>query len=255
MDLFNLKEKTAVVIGGSSVLGGAMAVALGAYGARVGLVGRNKQRLEEACARMCEEGAIAAPFVADATSESDLCRVLTEVITWAGRVDILFNSAGVNSTTPFFDLTMGEWDAILDANVKSVVLACQVFGKHMMEHGQGGSIVNMSSVSAEVPLSKVFTYSASKAALENVTQFLSREFAPYRIRVNAIVPGFFPAVQNRSILSKERTAAILNHTPLARFGDPTELQGVAVWLASERASSFVTGAMIRVDGGFGAMTI
>lgn len=255
MDLFNLSGKTAVVIGGSSVLGSAMAVALGAYGADVGLVGRDGRRLEEPCARIAESGAMTAPFVADATSESDLRRVLAEVIAWTGRVDILFNCAGVNSTTPFFDLAMAEWDAILDANLKSVVLACQVFGKHMIEQAQGGSIVNISSVSAEVPLSKVFTYSASKAALENVTQFLSREFAPYRIRVNAIVPGFFPAVQNRAILSKERTAAILNHTPLARFGDPSELQGVAVWLASELASSFVTGAMIRVDGGFGAMTL
>ena len=153
MDLFNLSGKTAVVIGGSSVLGSAMAVALGAYGADVGLVGRDMQRLEEPCARIAESGAPTAPFVADATSESDLRRVLTEVIAWTGRVDILFNCAGVNSTTPFFDLTMAEWDAILDANLKSVVLACQVFGKHMIEQAQGGSIVNISSVSAEVPLS------------------------------------------------------------------------------------------------------
>src|SRR5699024_7348471 len=108
-----------------------------------------------------------------------------------------------------------------------------------------------SSVSSNPPLSKVFTYSASKAGINNVTQYLARELAPYNIRVNAIIPGFFPAEQNRKILSKERTEAIMNHTPMNRFGKPEELQGAAVWLASEKASSFVTGALIRVDGGFG----
>jgi len=255
MDLFDLRGKIAVVIGGSSVLGSAMAVALGAHGAQVALVGRSLERLEQTCSRVSEEGGVAAAFVADATSATDLTRVLTEILSWSERVDILFNCVGVNSTTPFLDLQMAEWDAIMDANLKSVVLACQKFGKHMIEQGKGGSIVNISSVSAEVPLSRVFTYSASKAGLENVTRFLAREFAPYGIRVNAIVPGFFPAVQNRAILSPERTAAIMAHTPLARFGDPNELQGAAVWLASEKASSFVTGAMIRVDGGFGAMAL
>ena len=125
----------------------------------------------------------------------------------------------------------------------------------MIEQGQGGSIINISSVSSDPPLSRVFTYSASKAAVNNVTKFLAREFAPYRVRVNAIIPGFFPAEQNRKILSPDRVEAIMRHTPMNRFGEPHELQGVAVFLASERASGFVTGALIRVDGGFGAMTI
>lgn len=118
-----------------------------------------------------------------------------------------------------------------------------------------GSIINISSVSSDPPLSKVFTYSASKAGMNNVTQYLSRELAPNDIRVNAIIPGFFPADQNKKILSEERMNDIMSHTPMQRFGDPDELQGAAVWLASEKASSFVTGALIRVDGGFGAMTI
>jgi NAD(P)-dependent dehydrogenase (short-subunit alcohol dehydrogenase family) len=101
----------------------------------------------------------------------------------------------------------------------------------------------------------VFAYSASKAAVNNVTKFLAREFAPYKVRVNAIIPGFFPAEQNRKILTPDRVESILRHTPFGRFGDPQELQGTAVWLASEKASGFVTGALIRVDGGFGAMTI
>ncbi len=127
--------------------------------------------------------------------------------------------------------------------------------KKMMEQKRGGSIINISSVSSTTPLSKVFTYSASKAAMNSVTQFLAREFAPHDIRVNAIIPGFFPAEQNRKILSEERVQSIMNHTPMNRFGEPEELQGAAVYLASDKASGFVTGTFLRVDGGFGSMTI
>ncbi|PDO11766.1 MAG: gluconate 5-dehydrogenase [Candidatus Reconcilbacillus cellulovorans] len=255
LDLFDLSGKTAVVIGGNSTLGSAMAVALGAYGADVAIVGRNPQTTEDAVRRVGETGARARAFFADATKADDLRRVLDEVLSWTGRVDVLMNCPGKNSATPFFELTMEEWDAIMDVNLKSVVLACQIFGKRMIEQGQGGSIINISSVSSDPPLSRVFTYSASKAAVNNVTKFLAREFAPYRVRVNAIIPGFFPAEQNRKILSPDRVEAIMRHTPMNRFGEPHELQGVAVFLASERASGFVTGALIRVDGGFGAMTI
>lgn len=255
MDLFNLSGKTAVIIGGNSTLGGVMAEALGAHGADVAIVGRNMDKCKEVCLRITEAGGRAKSFSADATLTEDLRRVLSEVLAWTGRTDILMNCPGKNSTTPFFDLTMDEWDSIMDVNLKSVVLACQIFGKQMVEQGEGGSIINISSVSSEPPLSRIFTYSASKAAVNNVTQFLAREFAPNRIRVNAILPGFFPAEQNRKILSPERTESILRHTPMGRFGNTTELQGAAVFLASERASSFVTGSFLRVDGGFGAMTI
>lgn len=167
----------------------------------------------------------------------------------------MLNCPGVNSATPFFDITEEEWDRIIDVNAKSVMLACQVFGKYMVGRGQGGSIINLSSASSTTPLSRVFSYSASKAAVNNMTQFLAREFASAGVRVNAIVPGFFPAVQNRAILSEERVASIMGHTPMKRFGEPAELQGAVVYLASDRASGFVTGSLLRVDGGFGAMTI
>lgn len=143
----------------------------------------------------------------------------------------------------------------MDVNLKSVVLACQVFGKQMIEQGSGGSIINISSVSSSPPLSRVFTYSASKAGVNSITQFLAREFAPDRVRVNAIIPGFFPAEQNKKILSPERVESIMQHTPMNRFGNPDELKGAVVYLASSKASSFVTGSFLRVDGGFGAMTI
>ena len=255
MNLFDLTGKTAVVVGGNSTLGSAMCEALGAYGAAVAVVGRNMEKSERVCRNIEAAGGKAKSFQADATIENDLRRVLNEVLEWTGRVDILMNCPGTNSTTPFFDITMEEWDSIMAVNVKSVVLACQVFGKQMIEQGEGGSIINISSVSSDPPLSRVFTYSASKAAINNITKYLAREFAPSRVRVNAIIPGFFPAEQNRKILSPDRVEAIMGHTPMKRFGEPKELQGAAVFLASERASGYVTGALIRVDGGFGAMTI
>jgi NAD(P)-dependent dehydrogenase (short-subunit alcohol dehydrogenase family) len=125
----------------------------------------------------------------------------------------------------------------------------------MVDRGQGGSIINFSSTSSEVPLSRVLTYSVSKAGVNILTRYLARELAPHGIRVNAIVPGFFPAEQNRKLLDESRIESILRHTPAARLGEPDELVGTMIWLASERASGFVTGALIRVDGGFGAMTI
>jgi NAD(P)-dependent dehydrogenase (short-subunit alcohol dehydrogenase family) len=246
MNLFDLTGKTAVVVGGNSTLGSAMCEALGAYGAAVAVVGRNMEKSERVCRNIEAAGGKAKSFQADATIENDLRRVLNEVLEWTGRVDILMNCPGTNSTTPFFDITMEEWDSIMAVNVKSVVLACQVFGKQM---------INISSASSDPPLSRVFTYSASKAAINNITKYLAREFAPSRVRVNAIIPGFFPAEQNRKILSPDRVEAIMGHTPMKRFGEPKELQGAAVFLASERASGYVTGALIRVDGGFGAMTI
>ncbi|GIP32879.1 SDR family oxidoreductase [Paenibacillus sp. J2TS4] len=255
MNLFDLTGKTAVVIGGNSTLGGAMSVALGGHGANVAIVGRNQEKSEQVVQSIREAGGQAKSFTADATSEEDLKRILQEVIAWTGRVDVLMNCPGVNSATPFFEITMEEWDRIIDVNLKSVVLACQIFGKHMVDKGEGGSIINISSVSSDPPLSRVFTYSASKAGVNSVTKYLAREFAPSRVRVNAIIPGFFPAEQNRKILSEERIASIMGHTPMQRFGEAEELQGAAVFLASDKASSFVTGAFIRVDGGFGAMTI
>jgi len=255
MNLFDLTGKTAVVIGGSSTLGGAMAEALAAHGATVALTGRKAENADPVRERIEAAGGTSRCLAAEATSRADLERVLAEVEAWTGGADILLNCPGVNSATPFFDITEEEWDAILDVNAKSVMLACQVFGKHMIDRGRGGSIINLSSASSAPPLSRVFAYSASKAAVNNMTQFLAREFAPAGVRVNAIVPGFFPAVQNRKILSEERVASILGHTPMGRFGDPAELQGAVVYLASDKASGFVTGSLLRVDGGFGAMTI
>jgi NAD(P)-dependent dehydrogenase (short-subunit alcohol dehydrogenase family) len=125
----------------------------------------------------------------------------------------------------------------------------------MVDAGRGGSIINISSASSGPPLSKVFTYAVAKGGVNQITQYLARELAPHNIRVNAILPGFFPAEQNRKLLTDERVASIMDHTPMHRFGESCELVGAAVYLSSLRASSFVTGSILRVDGGFTAMTI
>lgn len=255
MDLFNLSGHTAVIMGGSSTLGSAMAFALSEYGAKIALVGRNRVFLEAVKTKLLDTGGTVEIFLTEVTSQEDINNTAIEIVNWSGTVEILVNSIGTNSTTPFFELGMDEWDYIMDTNLKSVVMSCQTFGRIMINEGKGGSIINISSVSSGPPLSKVFAYSASKAALNNVTQYMAREFAPHNIRVNAIIPGFFPAVQNSKILTRERKESIMKHTPLHRFGVPEDLQGVVLWLASEKASSFVTGSLIHVDGGFSAVTI
>jgi NAD(P)-dependent dehydrogenase (short-subunit alcohol dehydrogenase family) len=253
--LFDLTGKTAVAIGGNSTLGGAMAKGLAAQGAKVAIVGRNLEKADIVAKEIEANGGVAKAFQADVVSREALENVAAEIEQWSGGFDILLNAPGTNSSTPFFELEDEEWDAIMDVNLKGMFVTCQVFAKKMIEQNRGGSIINISSVSSTTPLSKVFTYSVSKAGVNSMTQFLAREFAPNNIRVNAIIPGFFPAEQNRKILSEDRIASIMNHTPMQRFGEPEELQGAAIWLASDKASSFVTGTLIRVDGGFGSMTI
>ncbi|MFS0863797.1 SDR family oxidoreductase [Fredinandcohnia sp. 179-A 10B2 NHS] len=253
--LFDLTGKTAVAIGGNSVLGSSISKGFASHGAKVAIVGRNLEKAEAVVQEIEAEGGTAKAFSADVSSRESLEKLVTEIENWSGGFDILLNAPGKNSATPFFELDMDEWDDIMDVNLKGLVVTTQIFAKRMIEKGTQGSIINISSVSSTTPLSKVFTYSVSKAGVNSMTQFLAREFAPHGIRVNAIIPGFFPAEQNRKILSPERIESIMNHTPMNRFGSPEELQGAAVWLASEKASSFVTGTLIRVDGGFGSMTI
>ena len=254
-NLFSLKNQTAVVIGGGGVLGSEMAEGLAKAGANIAIIDPTCRRAVRALKALDPKGVKMLALEIDATLPKELHRAAEEIQNTFGRVDVLINAPGVNSATPFFEIKEEEWNRILDINLKSMFFSCQVFGKIMIEQGNGGSIINISSVSSGPPLSKVFTYSISKAGVNNLTQFLAREWAPYRVRVNAIAPGFFPAKQNRRILTKERTEAIFGHTPMGRFGEPEELMGAVLWLASERASSFVTGAIIRVDGGFTAMTI
>jgi NAD(P)-dependent dehydrogenase (short-subunit alcohol dehydrogenase family) len=254
-DLYGLREKTAVVIGGTGKLGGALADALAAAGAHVVVAGRDEPAGVAAVERIQAAGGTAEAFALDATQRTELTGFVTHLKQAGRRCDILINAAGVNSPTPFLEITDDEWTRIFEVNLRSVQMACQVFGTWMIEAGVKGSIINIASLSAITPLSRVFTYSASKAAVLNLTLNLAREWAPKGIRVNAMSPGFFPAEQNRKVLTADRQAKILDHTPMARFGDPSELAGGVLLLASNRAGSFITGTNMVIDGGFMAQTI
>lgn len=252
-ELFSLNGKVAVVIGGTGELCGAMAEGFAAAGATVAIVGRDAAKAKTRLDNISRDGGKAEFFPCDTTSKAGLEKLLTDVLAKLGRVDVLMNGAGVNSPTPFLDISEEEFDRIMSVNLKGLVLACQIFGRHMLERGSG-SIINIGSESALKPLSRVFTYSASKAAVHNLSKNLAREWAPKGVRVNILVPGFFPAEQNRKILNPDRVKSILGKTPMNRFGEPHELIGAALLLASD-AGGFVTGAELVVDGGFDAMTI
>src|SRR5207249_5459330 len=208
-------------------------------GAQIAIAGRTQKNADTRARAIVEQGGEAIAIRCDATSKADLQDTLDATLQRFGRVDILINAAGVNSATPFFEIGEEEWHRILDIDLKSVFLACQVFGKAMVEAGRGGSIINITSASSGPPLSKVFTYAVAKGGVNQITQYLARELAPHNIRVNAILPGFFPAEQNRKVLTADRIASIIGHTPMKRFGEAEELVGATVYLASRRAASFV----------------
>lgn len=253
-DLFSLEGTTAVVIGGTGVLCGEMALGLAKAGATVAVVGRSEEKGAERLREIDAAGGRGFFVPADVADRDSLAALLDEVVARQGRVDILVNGAGVNSPTPVLEITDEEFANILDINLAAVLRSCQIFGKHMLEHG-GGSIINVGSISGLGPLSRVFTYSASKAAVHNLSKNLAREWAEEKVRVNTLVPGFFPAEQNRKVLNESRVAAIMGHTPAKRFGEAHELIGATLLLASEKAGSFITGVEMIVDGGFSAMSI
>jgi NAD(P)-dependent dehydrogenase (short-subunit alcohol dehydrogenase family) len=253
--MFDLSGRVAAVIGGAGVLGGAICRGYGAAGAAIAVLDRSQERADELVAALSAAGVRATGVVLDASDKASVEAARATVEERLGPVDILVNAVGINSSTPFFELELDEWHRVLDTNLTSMLIACQVFGKAMVDRGRGGTIINFSSASSEIPLSRVLTYSVSKAGVNILTRYLARELAPHKIRVNAIVPGFFPAEQNRKLLDESRIESILRHTPMGRLGEAEELVGTMIWLASESAAGFVTGALVRVDGGFGAMTI
>jgi NAD(P)-dependent dehydrogenase (short-subunit alcohol dehydrogenase family) len=268
MDLFDLSNEIAVVIGGTGVLGGAMAEGLAQAGARVALVGRNAERGVARADQIKKQGGQAQFFSGDAQDRESLTTAMRNVEQSMGGPTVLLNAAGgndpkvtINSGRTFQDIALEDWKSNFDLNVVGgILLPCQIFGPAMVARGKG-SIINIASVTSHLPLSRVVAYSAAKAALLSLSRFLAREWAAKGVRVNTITPGFFPAEQNRKILFNEdgsptqRTTTILSHTPMGRFGAAKELVGAAVFLASPKASSFVTGADLCVDGGFLCQTI
>jgi len=268
MSLFDLSQDVAAVIGGTGSLGGAIAEGFAAAGGKVAVLGRNAERGGERVAAIEQAGGTAVFVACDASDRASLDDARGAIVEALGEPTVLVNGAGGNDPKvtvtddhPFEAIMPDDWRSNFELNlVGGALLPCQAFGPAMLAAGRG-SIINIASVSSHLPLSRVVSYSAAKAAVLSLSRFLAREWAGKGVRVNTITPGFFPAEQNRRLLFNEdgspspRAQQILGHTPMGRFGEAEELVGAAVFLASHAASSFVTGADLVVDGGFLSQTI
>ncbi len=264
--MYDFKGRCVVVTGGTGVLGRGMVQALIGCGANVAIVARNK---EKAAALLAELSGPGRPLVVtgDVLKQEDLLAAAEKVVSEFGQIDCLVNGAGGNhpqattgSDLSFFDIPADALRFVFELNLLGTIIPCQVFGKRMATQGEG-VILNVSSMSAMRPLTRVLGYSAAKAGVSSFTQWLAvhlaQEYSP-RIRVNAIAPGFFLTEQNRFLLTDQETGqltargqSIINHTPMGRFGEPEDLLGAFLWLLSP-ASAFVTGIVVPVDGGFSA---
>lgn len=266
--LFGLKNKVAVVTGGTGVLGSAMCHALAQAGARVVILGRRKEAAAELVKQIKQDGGEAMAVAADVLQEDQLRAAKALINKNYGSIEILVNGAGGNIAgaviapdKTFLNLDMSAFQQVMDLNVKGTVLPCQIFGEDMIANKKG-VIINISSLASILPLTRVVGYSAAKAAISNFTQWLAVEMAQKfgeGIRVNAIAPGFFLTEQNKTLLTKEdgsltpRGESIIKGTPFGRFGKPDELCGALIWLCSDSAS-FTSGIMVTVDGAYSAFS-
>jgi NAD(P)-dependent dehydrogenase (short-subunit alcohol dehydrogenase family) len=265
-NLFNLQNKVAVITGGTGVLGSAMSLALAHAGARVAIIGRRKEIAQKLADEIVKNGGDAIGISADVLNKDQLLQAKNEIMNRWSSIDILVNGAGGNMAgavippdKTFLDLKIEEFQKVVDLNLTGTVLPSQIFGEVMVST-KSGVIINISSMSALRPLTRVVGYSAAKSAVSNFTQWLAVEMAKKfgeNIRVNAIAPGYFLTEQNRTLLTNadgsltDRGNAIIRSTPFNRFGEPDELSGTLIWLCSD-ASKFVSGIVVPVDGGCSA---
>ncbi len=269
-ELFSVKDKVAFFTGGGGILASAISEGLGKAGAKIVLTDINEKALMTQVEKLKNMGITAEGFVMNALEKESVREIAEKVKNMFGKIDILLNAAGGNipeavtsDKVTFWDLPVESIQKVVNINLfAGAIIPSQIIGKMMVENPDGGVIINFASMSSFRPLTRVVGYSAAKAAVANFTQWLAvyvaKEFSP-KVRVNAIAPGFLITNQNRYLLLNEdgsltpRGKAVIEHTPMGRFGEPEELIGTIIWLASP-ASSFVTGAVIPIDGGFNAFS-
>ncbi len=266
MSFYN--QKVVLITGGNGVLGSSIANHFSSLGAKIGILGRTESTVQKTVDNLNNKGGTAIALIADVLNRNDLEKACKKLLSKWEKIDILINAAGGNlkeatimPDDSFFDMSEDAFSKVMHLNLLGTVLPSQVFGKYLIKEGNS-CILNISSMAAQLPLTGIVGYSASKAAIDNFTKWLAVELCSKygkRIRVNAIAPGFFISKQNKTLLLKrngnltDRGTTIISQTPMRRFGKPEELNGVVEWICSD-AASFVTGIVVPIDGGFSAFS-
>ena len=246
--MFSLEGKCAVVVGGTSGIGRAIAIGLASAGANVVASSRSKEAVNSIAGCLEKRGGKTLRIVSDVLDRATLQNLHDAVLSAFGRIDILVNSAGITKRVPTLDCSEELWQSIMNVNLNGTLRACQIFGATMLRQNKG-RIINIASLSTFVAFHEVAAYGASKAAVGALTRSLAVEWAPHGVCINAIAPGIFPTDLNRELLDSPRGKELIARTPMARFGTVDEVVGAAVYLASDE-SAFTTGQIIAVDGGF-----